>query len=251
MEKVIKNNNKIAYIVSSGNYHRKVYQNGSSYVLKSYSKTGIKVDITALTTNTSGKSTYSGTVGIYRVTFTIGRNSNSNRTLLNSYTTTSSSSNNLFYDSLISSSSRIARYTSSPKSYYTYSRTDFRIKSLIASSVETQYKKTSLSEYNNQSYTTFTTNRRYTGTVPSYNVSNTYPYISFTTTGNKWNVTIGGYVNYTTTSVPNYGTTPCSIKSLHVTNQSGDCFTFTLGTSYTSQLSETTTFRSYVSLTTY
>lgn len=251
-EQLKQNDSKIAYIVSSGNYHRKVYQNGSSYVLKSLSKTGIKVNITALTTTTSSKSTYSGTVGIYNVTSSSSRNyMNSNRTLLNSYTTTSSSSNNLFYDSLISSSSRTSRYTSSSRSYYTYLRTDFLIKSLIASSVETQYKKTSLSEYNNQSYTTFTTNRRYTGTVPSYNASNTYPYISFTTTGNIWNVTLNGYVNITTTSVPDYGTLSSKQKVYFFDDIDEVVHIYTMGKSYTSMLSSTTTFTSYVSSITY
>lgn len=250
-EQLKQNDNKIAYIVSSGNYHRKVYQNGSSYVLKSLSKTGIKVDITALTTNASSKSTYSGTVGIYSVTSSSNRSySYSNKTLIESYTTISSNSNDLFYDSLISSSSRTTMYTSSSRSYYTYSRTDFYIRSLINSSVETQYKKTSLSEYNNKSYTTFTTNRRYTGTVPKYNLSNTYPYISFTTTGNIWNVTVGGHDNYSDTIVPKYGTS--SSREEHCfANYEGVVHTYTVGTSYTSMLSETTTFTSYVSSITY
>ena len=222
------------------------------YVLKSYSKTGIKVDITAFTTNASSKSTYSGTVGIYRVTSSSSNNySNSNKTLLESYTTTSSSSNDLFYDSLISSSSRTTRYTSSSRSYYTYSRTDFLIRSLIASSIETQYKTTSLSEYNNQSYTMFTTNKKYTDTIPSYNVSNTYPYISFTTTGNIWNVTLDGYVNITTTSVPDYGTLSNKQEGCFFDEVDGVVHTYTVGKSYTSMLSNTTTFTSYVSSTTY
>lgn len=50
MEKVIKNSNKIAYVVSSGNYHRKVYQNGSSYVLKSYSETKVDYTVSAFRT---------------------------------------------------------------------------------------------------------------------------------------------------------------------------------------------------------
>jgi hypothetical protein len=50
MEKVIKNDNKIAYVVSSGNYHRKVYQNGSSYVLKSYSETKVDYTVSAFRT---------------------------------------------------------------------------------------------------------------------------------------------------------------------------------------------------------
>lgn len=251
MEKLVKNGNKIAYIVSSGNYHRKVYQNGSSYVLKSYTKTGIEVNITALTTTASSKSTYSGTVGIYRVTSSSSRDhSYSNKTLLNSYTITSSSSNDFIHDSLISSSSRTTRYTSSSRSYYTYSRTDFHIRSLINSSVETQYKATSLSEYNNKSYTTFTTNKKYTGTVPKYNVSNTYPYISFTTTGNIWNVTVGGHDNFSGTKVPKYGTSS-SRKEDCFMNYEGVVHTYSVGTSYTSMLSETTTFKSYVSSITY
>lgn len=250
-EQLKQNNTRIAYVVSSGQSHRKVYQNGSSYVLKSYSKTGIEVNITALTTNASSKSTYSGTVGIYSVTSSSSQNySNSNKTLLNSYTITSSSSKNLFYDSLISSSSRTTRYTSSSRSYYTYSRTVFLIRSLITSSIETQYKQTSLSEYNNKSYTTFTTNKKYTGTVPKYNVSNTYPYISFTTTGNIWNVTVGGHDNFSGTKVPKYGTSSSREEDCFM-NYEGVVHTYSVGTSYTSMLSETTTFKSYVSSITY
>lgn len=251
MEKLVKNNSKIAYIVSSGSYHRKVYQNGSSYVLKSYTKTGIKVNITALTTNASSKSTYSGTVGIYRVTSSSNRSySYSDETLIESYTTISSNYRDLFYDSLISSSSITTRYTSSSRSYYTYSRTDFHIRSLINSSVETQYKQTSLSEYDNKSYTTFTTNKKYTGTVPKYNLSNTYPYISFTTTGNIWNVTVGGHDNFSGTKVPKYGTSSSREEDCFM-NYEGVVHTYSVGTSYTSMLSETTTFTSYVSSITY
>lgn len=253
MEQLKQNNTRIAYVVSSGQSHRKVYQNGSSYVLKSYSKTGIEVNITALTTNASSKSTYSGTVGQYRVTSSSSNNySNSNKTLLSSYTTTSSSSNDLFYDSLISSSSRTTKYTSSSRSFYTYSRTDFLIRILIASSIETQYKKTSLSEYNNQSYTMFTTSKKYTGTVPFYNVSNTYPYISFTTTGNIWQIMLGDYDDYYfDTSVPDYGTLSSEIKGCSITGTNGEVSTYISHKEYLGMYSSTTTFTSYVSSITY
>lgn len=49
-EQLKQNNNKIAYIVSSGNYHRKVYQNGSSYVLKSYTETKVDYTVSAFRT---------------------------------------------------------------------------------------------------------------------------------------------------------------------------------------------------------
>lgn len=245
MEKIVKNGNKIAYIVSSGNYHRKVYQNGSSYVLKSYTKTGIKVNITAFTTNTSGKSTYSGTNFIYRITSSTNKyKSHSERTLNNSYTTTSSNSIDVYASSTISESVR------KNTTYRTLLYTNTSIKYFSSSSIDIRLRTTTLSEFNGQSSTSYTTNR-YDKALTYYSISNTYPNYSFTTTGNKWNVTIGGYANYTTISVPNYATTPRSIKYLQITNQSGDCYTFTLGTSYTSMLSETTTFTSYISSTTY
>lgn len=244
-EQLKQNDSKIAYIVSSGNYHRKVYQNGSSYVLKSYTKTGIKVDITALTTNASSKSTYSGTNFIYKIYSSASRyTSSSRRILINSYTTTSSNSID------ISVSSTISVSINNKNTYITLLYTNTSIKYFSSSSIDTRLRTTTLSEFNGQSSTSYTTNR-YDKALFYYSISNTYPNYSFTTTGNKWNVTIGGYANYTTTSVPNYGTTPRSIKSLHVTNQSGDCYTFTLGTSYTSMLSETRTFTSYVSSITY
>lgn len=214
------------------------------YVLKSYSKTGIKVGITALTTNTSSKSTYSGTNFIYRITSSTNKyTSNSGRTLNNSYTTTSNNSIDIYASSTISES------VTNNATYRTLSYTNTSIKYFSSSSIDTRLRTTTLSELNGQSYTSYITNR-YDKALPYYFFSNTYPNYSFTTTGNKWNVTIGGY-DYTTTSVPDYGTTSRSIKTLYVTNQSGDCNTFTLGTSYTSQLSETTTFTSYVSSITY
>lgn len=232
-------------------YTQSTCKTNQLYVLKSYSKTGIEVDITALTTNVSSKSTYSGTVGIYSVTSSSNRSySLSDKTLIESYTTISSNYRDLFYDSLISSSSITTRYTSSSRSYYTYSRTNFFIRSLINSSIETQYKATSLSEYNNKSSTTFTTNRRYNGTVPKYNLSNTYPYISFTTTGNIWNITVGGHDNYSGTKVPKYGTSSSREEHCFM-NYEGVVHTYSVGTSYTSMLSETTTFKSYVSSITY
>jgi hypothetical protein len=218
------------------------------YVLKSYSKTGIIVDITALTTNTSRKFTYSGTNFIYSITSSTNKyKSNSGRILLiNSYTTTSSNSIDIYASSIIAESVNIY-YNDT---YRTLLYTNTSIKYFSSSSIDTRLRTTTLSEFNGQSSTSYTTNR-YNKALSYYSISNTYPNYSFTTTGNKWNVTIGGYVNYTTTSVPNYGTTSRSFKGLHVTNQSGDCYTFTLVTSYTSQLSETTTFISYVSSTTY
>jgi hypothetical protein len=246
-EQLKQNDTRIAYVVSSGNYHRKVYQNGSSYVLKSYSKTGIKVDITALTTNTSNKSTYSGTIFIYKITSSQNRYTagSSGRTLNNGYTTTSSNSIDIYASSTISESVSSDRNT-----YITLSYTNTSIKNFSSSSIDTRLRTTTLSEFNGQSSTSYTTNR-YDKALSYYSISNTYPNYSFTTTGNKWNVTIGGYAYYTTTSVPNYGTTPRSIKGLQVTSQGGDCYTFVKVTSYTSQLSETTTFTSYVSSTTY
>jgi len=215
------------------------------YVLKSYSKTGIKVDITALTTNTSRKFTYSGTNFIYRITSsTNSYKSKSGRTLDNSYTTTSSNLIDIYASSTISES------VSYRITYRTLLYTNTSIVYFSSSSIDTRFRTTTLSEFNGQSSTSYTTNR-YDKALSYYSISNTYPNYSFTTTGNKWNVTIGGYANYTTISVPNYGTTSRSIKSLYVTNQSGDCYTFIKVTSYTSQLSETTTFTSYVSSTTY
>lgn len=40
MEKMLLNNSKIDYIISSGNYHRKVYKNGSSFLLKTLTSSG-------------------------------------------------------------------------------------------------------------------------------------------------------------------------------------------------------------------
>lgn len=70
-EQLKQNNTRIAYVVSSGQSHRKVYQNGSSYLLTTYTSTsqGTRYSVSASAKNEVTNTTYLYTENVYPIKF--------------------------------------------------------------------------------------------------------------------------------------------------------------------------------------